>query len=59
MGSMDNTLVSVIVPTYNEEKYLEETLLNVRSQTYKNIEIIVSDGCSTDRTTGVAKKHAD
>jgi glycosyltransferase involved in cell wall biosynthesis len=55
----ENVLVSVIIPTLNEEKYLEKTLLSIKGQTYKNIEIIVSDGCSTDKTVGVAKRHAD
>ena len=54
-----NVLVSIIIPTLNEEGYIEETLLSVKNQTYKNIEIIVSDGCSCDRTVDIAKKHAD
>jgi glycosyltransferase involved in cell wall biosynthesis len=43
-------LVSVIVITYNSAKYVIETLESVKSQTYKNIELIISDDCSTDDT---------
>ena len=36
----DNELVSVIIPVYNSEKYLEECLESIVNQTYPNIEII-------------------
>jgi len=52
-------LVSVIIPTLNEEKMIGNTLKAVKNQTYKNIEIIVSDGCSSDKTVEIAKKYAD
>lgn len=55
----ENVLVSIIIPTLNEEGYINETLLSVKNQTYKNIEIIVSDGCSEDRTVDIAKRYAD
>lgn len=51
--------VSVIITTKNEEKYLERCLKAVRNQTYKNLEIVVSDACSTDSTIDIAKKYAD
>jgi glycosyltransferase involved in cell wall biosynthesis len=44
-------LVSIMVMTYNSEKYILETLESARSQTYKNLELIVSDDCSGDNTT--------
>jgi len=48
-------LVSIIVITYNSAKYVSETLESAKSQTYKNIEIIVSDDFSTDNTVEVCK----
>jgi len=55
-----NPKISVIIPTLNEEKYLEKTLLSIKAQTIKQpYEIIVSDGKSKDRTVEIAKKYAD
>lgn len=50
-------LVSIIIPTFNAERYLEKTLAGIRGQTYKNIEIIVIDQGSIDKTKEVAKKY--
>lgn len=47
---MLNPLVSVIIPTYNCEKYINKTIQSVGKQTYTNWEIIVIDDCSTDGT---------
>jgi glycosyltransferase involved in cell wall biosynthesis len=43
-------LVSVLIPTYQGEEFLEEALESVLSQTYHNLEIIISDDGSVDRT---------
>ena len=51
--------VSVIVPAFNEEKFLSATLESVREQTYKNLELIVKDGLSKDKTVAVAERYAD
>lgn len=56
---MENKLVSVCIPTYNGERYLEEALNSVKSQTYKNIEIIVSDDRSTDRTLQICRQFQE
>ena len=50
---------SVIVPAYNEEKYIARTLTALRRQTIKDFEIIVKDGNSSDRTVEIAREHAD
>lgn len=45
--------VSVITPIYNAEKYLEKTLASVFAQTYKNIEIVLVDDCSKDKSAQI------
>lgn len=47
---MNNPLVSIIVITYNSSKYVLETLESIKNQTYDNLELIISDDCSTDNT---------
>jgi len=49
--------VSVIIPTLNEERYIEDCLKSLKEQSFKNYEIIVSDGLSTDNTVKIAKKY--
>ena len=57
MNSSNNNspLVSIVVITYNSSKYVVETLESVKAQTYRNIELIVSDDCSTDNTVEVCR----
>jgi len=54
-----NPLVSVIIPTKNSEKFLEKCLESVKNQTYKNLEIIVVDNNSTDKTKEIARKFTN
>ncbi|KFM20127.1 glycoprotein 3-alpha-L-fucosyltransferase [Marine Group I thaumarchaeote SCGC AAA799-P11] len=56
---MFSELVSVVIPVYNSEKYLEECLNSVLDQTYDNIEIIVIDDGSTDSSPDILKKYSD
>ena len=59
----DEPLVSIGVVTKNQEKYIVECLESIRNQTYKNIEVYVSDDASTDSTfseiVSYCKKHPD
>lgn len=53
-------LVSVIIPTYNQQRYLEKALLSVFAQTYKDYElIVVDDGSTTSATENVCKRYKD
>ncbi|WP_051205633.1 glycosyltransferase [Butyrivibrio sp. FC2001] len=51
--------VSVIIPVYNTEAYVEKAILSVVSQSYRNIEIIVVDDASTDSSCTIVEKMAE
>lgn len=53
------TLVTIVTVSYNAIDTIEETILSVVNQTYKNIEYIIIDGGSTDDTVNIIKKYAD
>ena len=55
----DKPLISIITVVFNGEKYLEQTIQSVISQTYDNVEYIIIDGGSTDGTLEIIKKHED
>lgn len=52
-------LVSIITPTYNCAKFIEETIRSVQTQTYQNWEMIISDDCSTDNTREVIASYLE
>ena len=52
---IEDPLVSIIVITYNSAKYVLETLESAKAQSYQNIELIVSDDCSTDDTVEICR----
>ena len=48
--------VSVITPVYNVERYIDKTLESVFAQTYKDIEIVLVDDCSKDKSAQIIAK---
>ena len=56
---MENDLISVIIPAFNHEKYIEECIDSIINQTYKNIELIVLNDGSIDRTSEKIKSKAE
>ncbi len=49
--------ISIVVPSYNQGKYLEDTLLSIIKQDYPNLQLIVIDGGSTDQSLAVIQKY--
>lgn len=56
VANNESPLVSVLCPVYNAEKFIESTLLSIVRQDYGNIEVVVSDDCSTDGTVSILSK---
>lgn len=50
--------ISIVIPSYNKVKYIQETLESIVSQRYPNLEVIIQDGGSTDGTLEIIKKYA-
>lgn len=52
-------LVTICIPVYNSEKTLGETLASIVAQTYKNLEILIVDNCSTDGSIDIVNSFRD
>lgn len=59
MSMVENPLISVIVPVYNVELYIDACLDSIKQQTYENLEIIVVEDCSTDNSKKILQPHLE
>lgn len=55
-GINSNPLVSIVIPCYNHEKYVKDTIESVINQTYDNIELIIIDDGSTDNSVNIIEQ---
>lgn len=53
-----NPIITIIVPIYNTEKFLDKCIQSIRKQTLKEIEIICVDDCSPDNSAAIVEKHS-
>ena len=58
-GKKSMTKFIIILPVYNVEQYLKECLDSIINQTYKNLEIICVNDCSTDNSLAILKEYAE
>ena len=56
--SMDD-LISIVLPIYNGEKYMKQSIDSVINQTYANWELLIVDDGSTDNTAAIAREYAE
>jgi len=56
---MSKELVSVIMPTYNASRFLTDSIESILAQTYSNIELLITDDCSTDDTRDILRQYAE
>ena len=54
----DKPLISIIVPVYKAEKYLEECVNSILSQKFMNFELVLIDDCSPDKCPSICEKFA-
>lgn len=56
---MEQLLVSIVMPAYNAEKYIAESVKSILDQTYTNFELLIADDCSTDKTKEILSSFND
>ncbi len=56
---MSNSLISVVIPAYNHEKFVGAAIESVLEQSYQNFEIVIIDDGSTDQTAKVVQSYKD
>ena len=56
---VEENLISIVVPVYNSEKFIEETVQCILGQTYQEWELIFVDDCSNDRSVSVIQGYRD
>ncbi len=54
---MEQKLVSIVLPTYNGEKFIRESIESILNQTYKNFELIIVNDCSCDNTLSILQEY--
>ena len=55
----ENFLISIVIPVYNAEKYLEQCLNSIKNQTYKNFEVILVNDGSIDNSESICKAFVE
>jgi glycosyltransferase involved in cell wall biosynthesis len=55
---MEKIKISIIIPTLNQGEFIEQTIDSILTQNYKNFEIIINDGGSTDNTISIIKRYS-
>jgi len=56
---MKTPKITIIIPVYNTEKYVEKCIESIINQTYKNLEIIIVNDGSTDNSYNICKKYCE
>jgi glycosyltransferase involved in cell wall biosynthesis len=59
MNNFNPPIASVCIPTYNSQKYIGTTIQSALSQTYQDVELIIVDDCSTDKTLDIIREFKD
>ena len=55
---MNTPLISIIVPSYNQASFIENTILSIIGQSYTNWELIIQDGASKDETKEICERYS-